>query len=374
MGRIKHDDAGIRLAHVLFMDYKKLICKLAGRYEEELERQLKEFISGEQSTDKKLWMIELIQKGLRGNQSSLAKEALNSTIFSKTLSSIMDGWYTYNNAIHFDVANFETKNEQSGYEKVYEANKDIFITHKIGNVHYAAVVIRIDTKDLGSTTAMDVYSDKYLSIEGLENTSYSQEQALIKISNLAGLFVGASDKKFRGLEHTSFIVNETGRMYVGKGSEKLYACEPSRCGYVYGDKEIYGKKWCQLSGRKKKDCCCYTNSLSPDKVLGLACYCLEKYEKQANAIEVTDGHSETHRIASIAMEKEDEDGYISKTIPDIIRVYRNRIVGKGLGGHHASPVEHERKSHLRHYSSGKVVEVKCAVINKGNRKRTVYKV
>ena len=52
-----------------------------------------------------------------------------------------------------------------------------------------------------------------------------------------------------------------------------------------------------------------------------------------------------------------------------------RIKREYQGGTHSSPVEHERRSHLRHYKNGKVVEVRSTIVNKGKGEgNKVYKV
>lgn len=53
------------------------------------------------------------------------------------------------------------------------------------------------------------------------------------------------------------------------------------------------------------------------------------------------------------------------------------ITLKNLGGHHASPVSHERRGHYRHLKSGKVVWVRECTVNpekKVEKKQTIYRI
>lgn len=54
-------------------------------------------------------------------------------------------------------------------------------------------------------------------------------------------------------------------------------------------------------------------------------------------------------------------------------VLHERSTGTRLGGHHASPREHIRSGHWRHYKSGKKVYIESVTVNKGKDK-VIYKV
>lgn len=56
-----------------------------------------------------------------------------------------------------------------------------------------------------------------------------------------------------------------------------------------------------------------------------------------------------------------------------ITVPKVAIESTGLGGHHASPREHERIGHFRRYKTGKMVWVRHSVINKGKTQGVIQK-
>lgn len=115
-----------------------------------------------------------------------------------------------------------------------------------------------------------------------------------------------------------------------------------------------------------------------DEILDTCFYALSLYNNRRKR--VTDTSEENgvllkpktqHKIHE-AKEQKSETTFV--TLKEYNRIER-RIKREYQGGTHSSPVEHERRSHLRHYKNGKVVEVRSTVVNKGKGSNDkVYKV
>lgn len=108
------------------------------------------------------------------------------------------------------------------------------------------------------------------------------------------------------------------------------------------------------------------------EIFKVVCFVLDRYANR-NAIEIiksTSGHKEERRITNT--NKEYKEQRIIK-----ITTISNKYEQTGNGtkhGHHESPVEHIRRGHYRKLSSGRIVEVRESIVNKGNTKKPIYKI
>lgn len=145
---------------------------------------------------------------------------------------------------------------------------------------------------------------------------------------------------------------------------------------------------CHLSGRRQSECNCFSyKELGAGDALAVIAYISKVYENRKRLINKSAVDIAEYRnkgkvrlmCNSKIVEETDNEQY---RIVSLIEYTRQEELGTGKYSirsninhrNHSSPVEHIRKSHFRHYKSGKVVEVKQTVINKGKGTQTIYKV
>lgn len=131
---------------------------------------------------------------------------------------------------------------------------------------------------------------------------------------------------------------------------------------------------CFMTEKKMHEGVCLLCALRPYEILNIAAYVWDTY-KHRHTLERKNSkrreHYKTHEVSMI----EPED----RIVRSMHKQYRYEQEKKPWqGGHHQSPVEHERRSHERVYrnedgSIKKIVQVKGSTINKGD-KRAFYKV
>lgn len=103
-----------------------------------------------------------------------------------------------------------------------------------------------------------------------------------------------------------------------------------------------------------------------DELFNVCIYALSSYVNRARRSKVNkqlSGVKVSHKKHE-PKSKSSNSNYI--TIKDYVAYERSEY----KGGHHSSPVKHNRRGHLRHYKNGKIVEVKPCVVNKDKKDST----
>lgn len=106
-------------------------------------------------------------------------------------------------------------------------------------------------------------------------------------------------------------------------------------------------------------------------------YCLDKYVNRKRIYKKLDEVKEHGVSARVSLPKDGKEGSVGVVtkfvnVRDIVVYEKKHKVS--LGGHHASPREHQRCGYWRQYKSGKRVWINATTVNAGVKKKTVYKV
>lgn len=148
--------------------------------------------------------------------------------------------------------------------------------------------------------------------------------------------------------------------------------------YDRGIQAPYNCSLCGKSMRRDSRCevsmvCYEMTGFSLDELLGACFYAIGVYvnrRKRATDKESSNGVHVCQKVHEVNSKGLAESKLL--TIKEY-NSYERRERAAYKGGHHSSPVEHERSGYLRHYKNGKVVEIKPTTVNKGKSK-AIYEV
>lgn len=148
---------------------------------------------------------------------------------------------------------------------------------------------------------------------------------------------------------------------------------------------------CRLNRRKMDGCECNNLiipyfetelkgdiSLSMGTFANLVCHIVNVYVHRNSVVRSNGKHRELQKKASLSVPRNINGTEHVITLREYVTAER-REKREWQGGHHSSPVEHERRPHLRHYYNEdgtvrKVVEVRGSMVNQGKSEKSVYKV
>jgi hypothetical protein len=361
--------------------YRDMLLCLGEFKRQEVKQLLEEFVRKPYAEVDKVNIMRCIRKSMEKSKNSLALEVVGNLEFTMVAEALIDNWWSYMNALHFDVVDINVGSKSKDYERLMDLKRDLIITFKVEGVSYCVTILKREDSDrewvkgirIEKATAVSIYSDRNLEPEDYILRNNSLEEVL----KILVKFEEEQLKKVLGdVDYSAFFVNNVNSIYINREDIGKTLCKPKICGFLSKGKEIFGCECCYMTERKKEHCTCYKNSVTIEKIKDIALYCLEQYGAQTNRIEfVEEGYRGNSGDAKVGdkgkIENKKEIPFSYGRIPSIIRVHKRSI---SRGGHHNSPVEHERRGHLRHYKNGKVVEVKGSVINKGSERKRIYKV
>ena len=126
---------------------------------------------------------------------------------------------------------------------------------------------------------------------------------------------------------------------------------------------------CLVGERHSTYCDCCTFPLGAHKALQImmyVCYCY----RHRRVLSKTDSKPRQRRQSFVAVKQTVEVNNAVADIPlEQIVHDKGKVEYRRVGGHHASPREHIRRSFDRHYKSGKVSHIEQIVVNRGNKGR-----
>lgn len=135
---------------------------------------------------------------------------------------------------------------------------------------------------------------------------------------------------------------------------------------------------CMLGKRQKEICHIYKNPFTPQDLIKIFTYIAEMFENRRSLIRKNSKKVKVYNNSpTIDLVCSEREGGAQKEVP--LLLYTK---GEGIEyipkqgtkhGSHASPKEHVRHKHERHYKSGKVVIIEDTTISKGKEK-VVYKI
>lgn len=137
--------------------------------------------------------------------------------------------------------------------------------------------------------------------------------------------------------------------------------------------------FCLVSDKKlsQNGCVLLNQAITPKSVLDVLGYILKMYSNRQNLDRKNGRYRELYHKHKVHIAHTEIDTN-KESVLDLSQYYKYEQIKKPWqGGHHISPIEHNRKGHTRVYrnqdgSVRKVVQVKATTVNKGGRKG-VYK-
>ena len=127
---------------------------------------------------------------------------------------------------------------------------------------------------------------------------------------------------------------------------------------------------CLLTSQAHNICACCLSSFNVYSAVGIVNYICNRFVDRVKHRNGDVGEHLPHIYATSA-----SDGMVLNDVPlEEYATKYGRSYAHKLGGHHASPRMHERREHLRHLKSGKVVKVHRTVVNRGMGVGTSYAV
>lgn len=140
------------------------------------------------------------------------------------------------------------------------------------------------------------------------------------------------------------------------------------------DNYTVSKNYCYMTPKKISEHACTIDILQPYKVLKLMAYVWDMYKNRHTLERKNSKRQNSYKIHEVSTISREDN-----IIRPLHKYYKYEREHKPWqGGHHQSPVEHERRPHERRYfdengNLKKVVKVKGSVVNKGGKK-AIYKV
>lgn len=197
----------------------------------------------------------------------------------------------------------------------------------------------------------------------------------------------------------SFMLDMYPRVYVGEGSNtvRCTGCSiANRREYemhskVGSETSLEQKtetlEYCMVGARKACSCACndcliFEESIGTGKdipldsatIMKIIAHVVRTYKNRASVIRKNTKHKELAKkeVKAITLPKENIKKEKFVSLKDYVK-YERREKREWQGGHHSSPVEHERRAHIRRYrdKDGNIVKeiaVKGTTVNKGGDK------
>ena len=159
-----------------------------------------------------------------------------------------------------------------------------------------------------------------------------------------------------GSTRTNFVIKQTGHCKGCMGT-----VHPNNC--CSGE---YVRSYCNLPVFKfiSNICKLYNKALFKFILNIINLLVIINYQVTHDLVKMSKGNTGKKRAVAVPHELKENDTCIRA----LMRVrYINGKPSEAQGGHHRTPCEHTVRSHLRHYSNGKVVEVKSYTRGTGTR-------
>lgn len=333
---------------------RKYIASLLGKSKEEVLRLIYE------GTDDEIKdIVYEVEDMVKSEYLTASKPRMKYLQELTNASSSLDVQHSFATALHFCLTEKAFGHEGNASELIKIPNEDILFDFRKRNY-----TIRIS-------------KNRYLLEVG--NKFYPSYKGTLTVDSSCLSKEYFSSNSYCGSIQFDFVLEKMPRLFLDIGKDCINCGRCKTLNLMLSENNLVSPKPVLLCGKKNRvnsDCAVYhtvklCTGYTLDELLNACFYALEVYNNRSKRKidrSLNNGITIKHSTHTVRDYNSSNDFISIKEY----RTYENRQKREYQGGHHSSPKEHYRKGYLRHYKSGKIVEVKPTVVNKGKEK-SVYK-